>query len=189
MKTPRARRPPAAAARSRCRAEGQRLHRRARREGEHRPRGRLRRDSPAAGRARHGAGPRSGAASRGHRRRRQTATARRPPPPRRPQRRPVRRRNARPARRSSCRCNGSGGSKGSRLTCGRCRCRPGSVTRSTIARLATTRDSCAPRRSLHPRYRSTAECPCLPHWRVPVLGRACSCAPNLRARATSFPRE
>ena len=57
------------AARSGCGAQSQRLHRRARRQGEHRARGRLRRDAPAPRRARRKPNQRSRAQSRRHRRR------------------------------------------------------------------------------------------------------------------------
>ena len=104
----------AALARSRCSAQSQRLHRRAGRQGQHRSRGCLRRDSPATRRARRRPSPRSGATSRGHRRGRQSG---RPDasPPRGPQCRPVRCRDARSARRFSDRCNASGARKGSRV--------------------------------------------------------------------------
>ena len=81
--------PAAAAARSGCRTQSQRLHRRARRRRQHRSCRRLRRDSPEARRARRRQGGRIRAASRRHRRRGQVGRWSASPPGR-SQRRSVR---------------------------------------------------------------------------------------------------
>ena len=75
-----ARRPAASVARSRCGAQGERLHCRARRKSKHRPRGCLRRNAAAPRRARSTSGSDIGPQSRGHRRRRQAGRKRHPSP-------------------------------------------------------------------------------------------------------------